>query len=690
MKSLLALITSSLRYKLLALVLFPVLLVMPVVIGMAYLWSNEVSYRQLLMKVNTDLSVAHEAFINSQQKYLLQISRTAESYPFRRAVRSVMLGFNESGSIEKELKALKSDAGLDFVQLLDLDGCDFLDPGNCGFKTSPLTNRARQGEPATGVEIFSREELERIDPEIAERVYLPLINTPRAVPTDRTAEDRGMVLHMYYPVFSSYGQIRGYLVGGVLVNSNFQFVDTLRDLVYGKGSLAEDSIGTVTVFLEDVRINTNVPKQLQAPQKRALGTRVSREVRERVLDQGESWIDRAFVVSEWYISAYEPIIDVNGERVGMLYTGFLEAPFRQSYYQALKWLLLLFLGVTVVCVLLAVAGAKSIFKPIEAMARVIRKVQDGDNLRIGTLDSRDEVSVLASQFDAMLDQLQQQKDMIQAAADGLELKVEDRTQQLQQKTIDLQEHIDLLKRTREQLVGKEKLAAIGQLTAGIAHEINNPTAVILGNMDMMMADLGEAGEPVKEEAELIIQQVYRIRALINNLLQYSRPSDYLSQLVKLDINKVVSDSLVLVKHDLSNRQVRVKLDLKADQLIGGNPQQFQQVLINLIVNATNAMEEQGVLTIRSRNWKKQGVLLTVKDNGCGIDEKILPRIFDPFFTQTKGGSGLGLSVSYGILQRFGAEIQVKSRIGKGTTFFIWLQKEPEIDEVGDALIQSIA
>ncbi|MEH6629131.1 MAG: ATP-binding protein, partial [Motiliproteus sp.] len=388
--------------------------------------------------------------------------------------------------------------------------------------------------------------------------------------------------------------------------------------------------------------------------------------------------------------AYEPIIDVHGERVGMLYAGFLEAPFRENYYQALKILLLLFLAVTVVCVLLAVAGAKSIFKPIEAMARVIRKVQDGENLRIGKVDSRDEVSELASQFDAMLDQLRRHKDIIQASADDLELKVEDRTQQLQQKTIDLQEHIDLLKRTREQLVGKEKLAAIGQLTAGIAHEINNPAAVILGNIDMMMADLGEAGEPVKQEAELIVQQVYRIRALINNLLQYSRPSDYLSQITKLDINKVVNDTLILVKHDLAGHQVKVKLDLRAKQLIGGNPQQFQQVLINLFVNATKAMDQGGLLTIRSRNWKDQGVLLSVKDDGCGIDEKILPRIFDPFFTQTKGGSGLGLSVSYGILQRYGAEIQVKSKQGQGTCFFIWLQKEPEIDEEGDALIQSIA
>nr|WP_242521548.1 HAMP domain-containing sensor histidine kinase [Motiliproteus sp. SC1-56] len=491
---------------------------------------------------------------------------------------------------------------------------------------------------------------------------------------------------MVYPVRNSFGEVRAFLAGGVLVNRNFEFVDSLRDLVYGGGSLSEGSLGTVTVFLDDVRINTNVPRNLGAPQNRALGTRVSREVREQVLDRGESWIDRAFVVSDWYISAYEPIVDVHGERVGMLYAGFLEAPFRATYYEALKWLLALFLGVTVLCVGLAVSGARSIFRPVEAMAQVIRRVHREPDLRIGDLDSGDELSELAHQFDAMLDQLQSQHEQLQASAEHLEAKV-------RRRTADLQENLDLLKRTRQQLVGKEKLAAIGELTAGIAHEINNPTAVILGNMDLLMSELGSAGEPVRHEAQLIIDQVYRIRAIINNLLQYSRPSDYQSPVIQVDVNQVVKDTLVLVRHDLAKRSVRLRLDLRAGTRVGGNPQQFQQVLVNLMVNALHAMADKpgrSTLTLRTRTWQNQGVLLVVRDNGRGIPEAVLPRIFDPFFTQTRGGTGLGLSVSYGILERFGATIEVRSREGVGSCFFIWLRKEPVVDREGDALIEGIA
>ncbi len=684
------LITSSLRYRLLALVLFPILLVMPTVVGMAYLWSNEVSYQQLLMKVSTDLSVAHDAFENNQHKQLQKLSLIAESYPFQQAAQRL---FDDADAIPiaKQVTRLQQRGTFDFVYLVDTDGCDLIGYLGCDMKRSPLMERALTNNGSVGVSLFAASELARIDMALAERVYLPIQHTPRSIPQVRKAEDRGMVFLSYYPIWDQQGDVRAFLTAGVLVNGNFDFVDSLKKLVYGKGSLVEGSIGTVTVFLGDVRINTNVPSQLDSPEKRAIGTLVSKEVHDQVLERGRKWIDRAFVVSEWYISAYQPILDIYGQRVGMLYTGFLETPFKQSYFQALRWLAILFAVVTLLGGMLAVAGAKSIFKPIEAIIRVMRKVRAGEEVRIGTLDSNDEVRMLALQFDAMLDRLSQQHQQLQAGADQLEIKVAERTDQLQQRTVDLQQNLDLLKRTRQQLVAKEKLAAIGELTAGIAHEINNPTAVILGNMDLLVMELGDAAKPVARESELIIEQVYRIRAIINNLLQYSRPSDYLAQLSPMDINRVINDTLMLVRHDLAKKSIRLRLDLRASRTLRGNPQQYQQVLINLIVNAVNAISDQaesGLLTIRTRD-RGDGVMVLVRDNGCGIDSSVLPRIFDPFFTRTKGGTGLGLSVSYGILERFGAQIEVRSRLSIGTTFFVLLQADPKIDEAGEELIRKI-
>jgi len=668
-------VSSCLRYKLLILVLLPVLLVMSAVIALSNLWLNEVSYQQLLMKVNADLNVANEAFDETQENLLADLALLAESYSFRLPLEQSLTKEKEAQQIQPLILQLQQEHGFDFIQLIDINGCDYWDSTSCNVKNSPLLSKALSGEAAAGVDLFSSRELHEIDPQLAEMVYQPLVDTPRANPVDNIAENRGMVLHSYYPVMDADKNVSAILIGGVLLNRNFEFVDNLRDLVYSKGSLAEDGLGTVTIFLGDVRISTNVPEKLGSPEQRAIGTRVSNEVREQVLTYGKKWVDRAFVVSDWYISAYEPIIDVYGNRIGMLYTGFLEAPFRATFFTGLTLLLLIFTVVTVIAVLLAVFGAKSIYKPIEAMAKVIKTIEHGGEDRIGQLDSNDELAVFAQQFNGMLDTLQAQRSQIQGAADDLELKVEDRTKQLKKQKIDLQQSIRLLKQTREKLVANEKLAAIGELTAGIAHEINNPTAVILGNMDLLVDELGEQAKPVERETELIIQQVFRIRSIINNLLQYSRPESFQEAWSDVDINNVVNDTLALVQHDLSRRKIRLNLDLRSKFMVKGNHQQFQQVLINLLVNAMNAQKKEGKITIRSRNWKDQGVLMVVKDSGRGIKQETLPRIFDPFFSQTSGGTGLGLYVSSGILNRFGAEILVRSRVGVGTCFYIWFYRD---------------
>ncbi len=669
-------VTSSLKYKLLALVLIPVMLIMIAVITMAYFWVNEVSYRQLLLKVNTDLNIAHEAFIDTQNKYLSELVLLAESYQFRASMELETTQSQENLKMRSLIESLQKEKGFDYVELINIDGCDYWDNSICNIKKGPLFEKAVKETPATGVEIFSSTELRKISPGLVAKAYLPVIRTPREHPSEVITEARGMVLLSYYPIIDLEdpdNNIKAILTGGVLLNKNFEVVDTLRDLVYSKGSLAEGGLGTVTIFLEDVRISTNVPGQL--PKQRALGTRVSEEVREKVLTQGVKWVDRAFVVSEWYISAYEPIIDVYGNRVGMLYTGFLETPFRDTYFTGLTVLLLMFTVVIIFAVLLAVLGAKSIYKPIGAIARVVDNIRHGDEVRIGKLESEDELARLAKQFDDMLDKLQEQRMQIQSAADQLEIKVEDRTRQLQSQKLDLQHNINLLKQTRERLIGSEKLAAIGELTAGIAHEINNPTAVILGNMDLLIQELGSEGDIVKQETDLIIQQVYRIRSIINNLLHYSRPADYQTLWSDVNINDVIKDTMVLIHHDLDQRNIKMNFDLKATKNICGNHQQFQQVLINLIVNAIHALDTDGKITIRTRNWREEGVLMVVRDTGCGISPEIMPRIFDPFYTQTKSGTGLGLYVTSGILNHFGAEIMVRSRVGIGSSFFIWFYSE---------------
>lgn len=682
-RRIIAAIQGTVRYKLLVLVLFPILLVMPIALLLAIYWGTHFTYEQLYIKVNTDLAVADDIFQRIRKDYQEQLSRLVESYSFRTALEA-----DDGEAIHQQIQELHLAAGFTYLHLVDSSG-NWLYESSGQSRISPLLLRANQGQAQTGIEIFSAEDLTREFPRLADMQRLLLIETPRARPSSRTFEDRGMMIRVIYPVKDNNHRVLALLDGGVLLNNNFHFVDTIRDLVYGPGSLPQSSIGTVTVFLDDVRITTNVPLR---PGERALGTRVSHEVRSRVLDEGGTWIDRAFVVNDWYISAYEPIVDPEGRRIGMLYAGFLEAPFRTALWRALGVLVLLFLVLMVLSALLAVYGAKTIFKPIEAMSKVVQAIRAGEDRHIGQVDSQDEIGELAREFDSMLSLLQQRRQEIRQWANQLETKVKERTAELEQKNTDLHRTINVLRETRRQLVVAEKLAAVGELTAGVAHEINNPTAVMLGNLDILVAELGPAIKPVQQEVNLMIEQIYRIKDIIDNLLQYARPGDFAGYADELDINATVESTIQLVQHLRNPGNLVIHLALEAVRKARINRHELQQVLVNLLTNAIHALPEQnGEIWLRTKNWDDRGVVICVQDNGSGLTEDQISRIFNPFYSGMKQGegTGLGLSVSYGLIRRYGGVITVESAPGQGSKFFIWLLSEPEFIEDEETITEQL-
>lgn len=661
---------DSLRGRLLALTLFPLLLIVPGVILLAYLWSNEVGYRQLLMKANTDLAVAHETFVNMREQYLVRLSLSANDYRFR-ADLTQQLANPDTDSIRDLQQRLASATEFDFIRILNPAGCAIA-PKGCFYPETPLLQQALKQGPSSGVEIFDHDSLVRIDPALAERARIPLL-TGAATDNITMVEQRAMMLHFIYPLTNENGQLLAYLAGGLLMNANHHLVDQISSTVYGPGSLPEQSLGTVTLFLDNVRISTNVPHP-SSHQQRALGTTVSDQVQHKVLQQGERWLDRAFVVNDWYVSAYEPVIDVHGKRVGMLYAGFLEAPFLSSLYHWLELLLWLFAGVLVLCIAIAMLGARSLSKPFEVMTAVMDRVRDGERLKLPALNATAEVHQLAEHFNAMLVQLDAQRDAIQTAAYQLEDKVAQRTQALEQKTQELQQHISLLNRTRKQLVEQGKLAALGELTAGVAHEINNPTAVILGYMDILMDELGDAATPeVQRDADIIIAQVARIRSIIDDLLKLAKHDPNTIQLAEVQINPIIENTQALVQHELTRRRITLTLDLRCQESAMADTAQLQQVLINLIMNAANAIEADGTITLRTRRYPKGGTRIMVRDDGCGIPPDKLMRIFDPFYSTSAQGTGLGLAISHRLLSQANASIEVYSKEGVGSLFVIQLQ-----------------
>jgi two-component system NtrC family sensor kinase len=676
MRQLRALIRNSLRHKLLVLALLPILLIAPATVGFAIFWSGIFSHDQLLNRINADLVVAHDHFSRLQQDYLRQLQQLASSYEFLTAY-----AIGDGERIKNQLSAIRDTTGFSFLFVTDLHGRWIYGPDSIGSgtsKRSPLQQEATNfGTAGVAIEIYARMDLEKVGTELAQEVIIPLVDTPRAAPTSLEFDDRAFVVRAIAPIRDFNGTIVGMLDGGVVLNKNFDLVDEIRNLVFAEESLPTGSIGTVALFLGDVSVSTNVPLD---DGSRALGTRASSVVRDAVLVNGRTWVDRSFVVNDWYISAYRPLVDGFGRRVGMLYTGFLEAPFRDAYLRTLGIsLLLVFVGILIAAVL-AMRWAKSIFNPIESIVSVVHALQAGDeDKRIGEVASRDEIGELAREFDRTLDLLKLRNEEVRMAAERLETKVEERTQELRDKNLRLEETIELLHQTRQQLVAAEKLAALGELTAGVAHEINNPIAVIQGNLELLRRELGNDLGDSEVEFDLIMGQVQRIHTIVDKLLSYSRPSRRQGSAPLVDLRRVVADTLLLVEHELNAKRLTANTDFRETLKARINARELQQVLVNLMVNAAQASPEGGCIEVSTRDWGDRGVVVSVSDHGKGIAPEHLPRVFDPFFTTKKsGGTGLGLSVSIGLVHGYGGDIKARSERGMGAVFEVYLLTEPVI------------
>jgi two-component system NtrC family sensor kinase len=549
--------------------------------------------------------------------------------------------------------------GLDFLSIVQPTSIDE------HMQKWPVVQSALTGTARTAVDLFEAGDLLMIDVALAEQAELILIPTEAAVPSDKVAETRGMMIHTAAPV--SINGSQRVLVGGILLNRNLDFIDTINTLVYQRKNTAEDPRGTATLFLEDVRISTNVRLFENV---RALGTRVSAEVRSAVLDQGQTWLDRAFVVNDWYISGYLPIYDSFDQRIGMLYVGFLEEPFRLVKRDAIAMMWIAFIGVLIVFIPVFLRLAGGIFSPLERMTKTMRRVETGDLTARNNLNrTGGEIAEVSHHLDHLLDQVQERDKQLRDWADGLNVRVEERTAQLQEAN-------QKLETTYKQLVMSEKLASIGEITAGVAHEINNPVAVIQGNVDVVRLTLGEQAEPVKTELDLIDRQIMRIGGIVGKLLQFARPSDYGKFEEYVNLRDVTQDSLGLVDHVYASKDIDVKLEFSDVPDVKIDPSELQQVIINLIINAVQAMDGKGILTIQSHLLErdgKNGVCLTFHDSGPGISEDTINTIFDPFFTTKRAkGTGLGLSISQTIIQTAGGIITADNHPEGGALMSIWL------------------
>jgi two-component system NtrC family sensor kinase len=330
-----------------------------------------------------------------------------------------------------------------------------------------------------------------------------------------------------------------------------------------------------------------------------------------------------------------------------------------------KMIIFAIIAILVIALTISVSINRYVTRPVRALVEGTRKIAEGDLNYSIPLKSADEIGQLASSFNQMTSDLKRADDKLIDWGKTLEQKVQQRTKEL--------------RLAENQLFQSEKLASLGKLAAGVAHEINSPLTGVLTYSSLLLREKKDA-DPEKEDLEVIVNETNRCKRIVKGLLDFARQTEPDKALS--DINEVIEKSIDLIAHQASIQSIKIEKKVKPDiPRIMIDRGQIQQVFINILLNAIEAMPQGGTLTISSV-IQDQMLAIGFADTGAGIPEENLRKIFDPFFTTKKQGrgTGLGLSVSYGIIERHRGRLEVKSKVGKGTTFTIRLPIEEKTSE----------
>lgn len=486
----------------------------------------------------------------------------------------------------------------------------------------PIVERVlTQNTAITATEIIPEEFLSQAG--LAGQAFIQLKETQKAasMPYDPREGTAGLALTSVIPIDLEGAAKRMAVVVVYLFNNDFTLVDQIRDAA---------GVDTATIFYGDLRISTNVPDETG---ERAVGTRVSREVFDVVLTEGRGYEGEAFVVNEWYITRYEPLFDHLDHVVGILYVGAVKSSFERLIDTFDQRVTL----VAFICILCAatfsVPISRFIARPIAELVDANQRLSRGDmSVRVQTY-GKGELCLLGDSFNNMVEKLDE---------------------------------------TQKRLFHQEKLASVGQLAAGVAHEINNPLGTILLLTDVMYKETPR-DDPHHEDLAMVIEEATRCKSIVADLLNFSRQQHLLTTNTDIHalLERVVSDARRKPRLDQIEIETHFDEDVPEIQV---DQDQIQQVFTNLLNNAAEAIEGKGRITISTQVEYDRWLIIKLADTGCGIPEEDMGKLFTPFFTRKVSGkgTGLGLSIVYGIVKMHRGQIQVQSKIGEGTSIIVSL------------------
>jgi two-component system, NtrC family, sensor kinase len=554
----------------------------------------------------------------------------------REDIESMQRAFSVSPCVDNP-DAFKTQLGLDYLVIFDT--------GAARRSPDPMVAEALAGTPNGGTRIIDSLELITLGNDLASRARIEIVPTSMARPSSKTVLSSAMVHECAVPIRGPGGTVTHVMFGGKLMNRDLEIVDKIHDIVFEPGTYQGRPLGTATLFLDDVRIATNV---LTLDGKRAIGTRVSGDVYRNVVQNGGIWLDRAFVVNDWYLSGYEPVYDINHVIVGILYVGILEKPYRDRAQS----LFVIFLGIMIFSALLAVAIAllitSMIGRPLSALAKVAGEIAGGlHDQQAPTNTGVTEINRLASAFNGMVEKLGAREKSLTAVNHDLTV------------------------------LNKRYLDLVGM----VSHELKGILAsTVLNTYSVRDGYLGPVTAEQKTALDSACRNLEYFDATIRNFLNLSRIDQNELTITPSELrlyHDLLEQAVIVFKPQAEKRGMSIQLAAPTDLKVMADPSLLAIVFNSLIGNATKYGSTGGAIRI-SAGPVGGRVRVEVYNDGRPLNSHECSQLFERFSRlvqapEVKGihGTGLGLFLCREIIDRHGGTITCEPR-EKGNAFIVEL------------------